>query len=135
MIDTLIVPKKTVASAKGEGPAVDINAAKNRVFLLTLCITKIIEQEALDVSIHGSNDGATWTAAPLASFPQKFYAEESPLLLDLTGQKDIRFLRAQWNAIRWGRGSETPMFEFHVGIREVPTEILKQATAEAKSLL
>ena len=135
MIDTLIVPKKTVASAKGEGSALDISAAKSRVFLLTLCITKIIEQEALDVSIYGSADGATWNAAPLASFPQKFYAEESPLLLDLTGQKDIRYLRAQWNAIRWGRGSETPMFEFHVSLREVPAEILKQATAETKSLL
>ena len=69
MIDTLIVPKKTVASAKGEGPAMDISAAKNRVFLLTLCITKIIEQEALDVSIYGSADGTTWSAVSLASFP------------------------------------------------------------------
>lgn len=133
MIDTLIVPKKTVASAKGEGLALDIGAAKSRVFLLTLCITKIIEQEALDVSVCGSADGATWTVAPLASFPQKFYAEESPLLLDLAGQKDIRYLRAQWNAARWGRGSETPMFEFHVCIREVPPEILKETTVRPKA--
>jgi hypothetical protein len=43
-------------------------------------------------------------------------------------------VRAHWEVNRWGRGTETPMFEFHVTMREVPTEILKEATAEAKAL-
>ena len=57
-IDTLLVPEKTVVNAKGDGPALDISGAASRVFLLTLDITNIIEQEALDVSIFGSADGA-----------------------------------------------------------------------------
>jgi hypothetical protein len=133
-IDTLLVPEKTVVNAKGDGSALDISEAASRVFLLTLEIGNIIEQEALDVSIYGSADGAVWGAKPLAAFPQKFYRGQHPLLLDLTGRADAKFLRAHWEVNRWGRGTVTPMFEFHLAIREVPPDILKEATAEAKAL-
>ncbi|HXM64582.1 MAG TPA: hypothetical protein VN950_27220 [Terriglobales bacterium] len=135
MIDSFLVPEKTVVNAKGDGPAVDVSSAANRVFLLSLNITDIVEQESLDVSIHGSADGTTWSPKPVTNFPQKFYQAQHPLLLDLTGHADIKFLRAHWEVSRWGRGSETPMFEFHVTIKEVPTEILKEATAEAKAMV
>lgn len=134
MLDTFLVPENTVVTAKGDGPAVDITTAANRVFLLSLHITNIIEQESLDLSIFGSADGAAWGAKPLASFPQKFYRGEHPLLLDLAPHPDVKFIRAHWEVSRWGRGSETPMFEFHVALKEVPAEILKEATAEAKLL-
>ncbi len=133
-INTFLVPEKTVVNAKGDGPALNVGEASSRVFLLTLDITDIIEQEALDVSIYGSGDGATWGAKPLAAFPQKFYRGQHPLLLDLTGHAEAKFVRAHWEVNRWGRGTETPMFEFHLAIREVPPEILKEATAEAKAL-
>ena len=51
MIDTFLVADKTVVNAKGDGPAVDIGGAANRVFLLTLDITNIIEQESFELSI------------------------------------------------------------------------------------
>jgi hypothetical protein len=86
------------------------------------------------VSIYGSVDGATWGVKPLVAFPQKFYRGQHPLLLDLTGHAETKFIRAHWQVNRWGRGTETPMFEFHLAIREVPPEILKEATAEAKAL-
>ena len=130
MIDTFLVPKSSV-TAKGDGPAVDLSAAGNRVLLLTLEITNIVEQESLDVSIFGSSDGAAWGAKSLASFPQKFYRGQHPLLLDLTKQPEIKFLRAHWEVGRWGRGPETPIFEFQVAMREVPAEVLKEVSAEA----
>jgi hypothetical protein len=135
MIDTFLVPEKTVVNAKGDGSAVDVSGASNRVFLLSLNITGIVEQESLDVSIHGSADGTTWSAKPVTNFPQKFYQAQHPLLLDLTGHADVQFLRAHWEVSRWGRGSETPMFEFNVTIKEVPTEVLQEATAEAKAMV
>jgi hypothetical protein len=133
-INTFLVPEKTVVNAKGDGPALNISGAASRVFLLTLDITNIIEQEALDMSIFGSVDGAAWGAKALAAFPQKFYRGQHPLLLDLSGHADAKFIRAHWEVNRWGRGTETPMFEFHLTIREVPPDILKEATAEAKAL-
>jgi hypothetical protein len=134
MIDTHLVPDKTIATAKGDGPALDVSTAANRIFLLTLNITNIIEQESLDVSIYGSADGAAWSPKPLVSFPQKFYRAQHPLLLDLTVHSDVKFVRAHWEVGRWGRGTEIPMFEFHVSAKEVPPDILKQATDEAKAL-
>ena len=133
MIDTLLVDK-TVVTAKGDGPAQDISGAASRVFLLSLDITKIIEQESLDVSIYGSADGTAWSPKPIVGFPQKFYCEQSPLLLDLTRHPEVKFVRAHWEVARWGRGAETPMFEFSLRLKEVPPEILRAATAEAKAM-
>jgi hypothetical protein len=133
MIDTFLV-SKTVVNAKGDGPSVDVSAAAHRVFLVTLQITNIIEQESLDVSIYGSADGATWGPKPIASFPQKFYRGQQPLLLDLTQHADAKFVRAHWENNRWGRGTEVPMFEFQVTIKEVPPDVLREAAAEAKAM-
>jgi hypothetical protein len=135
MIDTFLVPEKTVVNAKGDGPVVDVSSTANRVFLLSLNITSIVEQESLDVSIYGSADGATWGVKPATNFPQKFYQAQHPVLLDLNAHPEVKFLRAHWEVSRWGRGSETPMFEFNVTIKEVPADILKEATAEAKAMV
>ena len=134
MIDVSLVHEKVVATCKGEGPCVDLSGAASRVFLVTLAITKIIEQESLDISVYGSPDGEAWGAKSLAAFPQKFYCGESPLLLDLTAHPDVKFVRLHWEVARWGRGTETPMFEFDVKLKEVPANILREATAEAKAL-
>lgn len=135
MVDTLLVPEKTVISAKGDGAAVDVSGASNRVLLATLHITNIVEQESLDVSVYGSADGATWEPKAIASFPQKFYRGQQPLLVDLSEHPGVKFLRAHWETKRWGRGSETPMFEFHVTLKEVPPDVLREARAEAKSMV
>jgi len=134
MIDAALVSPKTVIHAKGDGSTVDVSSAANRVFLVTLAITNIVEQESLDLTIYGSADKVVWGAKPLLTFPQKFYRGEHPLLLDLSSVPETRFVRAHWEVGRWGRGSETPMFEFGVNIKEVPDDILREATAEAKAL-
>jgi hypothetical protein len=125
MIDTALVAAKTVVTAKGDGSAVDLSAAANRTFLLTLDITNIIEQESLEIIIHGSADGTTWDAKPVITLPQKFYRGESPFLLDLSDQPNAKFIRAHWEVARWGRGTEIPMFEFGLTIKEVPAEVLR----------
>jgi len=135
MIDTVLLAENTVVSARGDSPYVDLNSATGRVFLLTLEITKIIEQESLEISIYGSADGTTWEKKPVVTFPQKFYVGQSPLLLDLTAHADVKFVRAHWEVARWGRGTETPMFEFSLRLKEIPPEVLRQATAEAKALV
>jgi hypothetical protein len=134
MIDTVLVADKTVVTAKGDGLSVDLSHASGRVFLLTLNITRIIEQESLEISINGSADGTTWDPKPLVSFPQRFYCGEDLLLLDLTEHSNVRFVRAHWEVARWGRGTVTPMFEFGVTLKEIPQNILQEARTEAKTL-
>jgi hypothetical protein len=133
MIDTFLVAEKTVVDAKGDSAAFDVSGAASRVFLLTLDISKIIEQESIDVAVYGSADGATWSQKSIVAFPQKFYCEQSPLLLDLSAHADVKFVRAHWDVARWGRGTEKPMFEFSLQMKEVPADMLREAIAEAKA--
>lgn len=129
MMNTVLVAEKTVVSAKGDSSAVDMSSAAAGVFLLTLSVTDIIEQESLEVFILGSTDGSTWNPKALATFPQKFYRGETPFVLDLTAHPDVKFIRAHWEVARWGRGTETPMFEFGLSLREIPPEILRDVLA------
>lgn len=131
--ESVLVPAGTVATTKGDGQAVDVSGATSRVFLATLSITTIIEQESLDVSIYGSPDGTTWEPKSIAAFRQEFYTGETPLLLDLTAHPNVKFVRAHWEMARWGRGSETPMFEFGVTLKPIPADVLREVRAQAKA--
>ena len=113
MPNNFLVPE-TKVEANGSGPSLDVGPSAGRPLLLTLGITKIVEQESLDVSIWGSPDGSNWGAKPLVAFPQKFYAGTYSLLLDLSGKPEIRCLQARWQVARWGVGSTQPMFTFYI---------------------
>jgi len=132
MIDAYLVPEKTTVTARGDGAPVDVSAAAGATLLATLRITRIVEQEALDVSLWGSPDGTAWGPKALASFPQKFYTGEHPLLLDLSTHPEAKFLRAHWEVNRWGRGLDTPMFEFGVTLKQVPKEVLAEAAGSTR---
>jgi hypothetical protein len=131
MLDSFLVPEKTAVTAKGDSQALDLSAAGSRVFLLTLSISSIVEQEAIDISVFASADGATWDAKPVACLTQKFYIGEYPLLVDLAAVPEAKFVRAHWDLNRWGRGSTAPRFEISLRLREVSEEALRDAEAEA----
>lgn len=127
MLDSYLVAPNTQITAKGDSAPMDVSALSTRVVLLTLTITNVVEQESIDVSVFGSADGNTWSEKPLIAFPQKFYRGEHPLLLDISDKPEVRLLRAHWEVGRWGRGTETPMFEFELRVREVPAAMLAKA--------
>ncbi len=117
MLDTFLVPEQTV-DKNGEGAPVELGDAAGRKFLLTLAITRVIEQESMEVSVWGSEDGAAF-ATSLGSFPQQFYTGVQELPLDLSGQSGIRFVRAKWAVNRWGRGKPGALFTFSLALQEV----------------
>ncbi len=127
MIDAFLVPEATVITSNGDSSPVEVGAAEHRVFLVTLSVTSVVEQESIELSIFASPDGTTWETKPLASLPQKFYVGEYPLLVDLSQRADVRFLRAHWELGRWGRGPKTPQFGIAVRLREVPPALLSEA--------
>ena len=59
MLPAFILPETTIREA-GTGPALELGKSQGGLVLLTLGITRIIEQESLDVSVSGSPDGANW---------------------------------------------------------------------------
>jgi len=106
--------QETVIREAGAGPELAVDPASVGLLVLTLGITRIIEQESLDVSIWGSADNVDWGTKPLVSFPQKFYCGTYQLLLDLAQHTDVKYLRAKWQVSRWGRGDPKPLFGFYL---------------------
>jgi hypothetical protein len=131
MLDAFLVPANTVVAAKGDSEALDISTASNPVFLLTLSISSVVEQEAIEVSLFTSSDGAAWETKPVTSLPQKFYVGNYPLLVDLSAAPSAKFVRAHWELSRWGRGPATPKFEIALRLREVSPQDLQEPSAEA----
>ena len=113
MQSQFLVPEITVTE-KGTGEPVPIDEANGGMMLLTLGITDIVEQEALDIRVQGSANGEEWAEKPVRAFPQKFYRGTYSILLDRAAHPDVKFLRAQWDVQRWGVGSQTPMFRFYL---------------------
>lgn len=113
MEPTYLIPEQTVES-NGESSSLEIAAGSQ--FLVTLNVTRVVEQEALEVTLWASADGADWGAKPVLSFPQKFYTGTHQLLLNLAEQPQAKFLKAKWTATRWGRGALTPNFTFSVSL-------------------
>ena len=127
MLDAVLVPEATVVTSNGDSAPVDIGAAEHHIFLVTLSITSVVEQESIELGIFASADGTTWESKPISTLPQKFYTGEYPLLVDVAQRPDVRFLRVHWDVGRWGRGSNTPRFEIAVRLREVPPALLSEA--------
>ena len=128
MIDALLVPERTVVTANGESAPLDLSRAETRIFLLTLSIISAVEQESIELSVFTSEDGTKWDSKSIAVLPQKFYVGEYPLLVDLSAAPNAKFVRVHWDVNRWGRGPTAPHFEIAVRVREVPREILQEAT-------
>jgi hypothetical protein len=117
MLPSFLLPE-AVIRGDAEGPVVGLGASQGKLLLLTLGITRIVEQESLDVAIWGSPDGVNWGAKPLASFPQKFYCGTYQLLLDLSDRADVQYLKANCRLARWGRGEPKPLFGAYLFAQE-----------------
>jgi hypothetical protein len=118
MFPAFLLPETTVREA-GLGQVLDLGDEQGGALILTLGITRIIEQESLDLSIWGSADGTDWGTRPLLAFPQKFYCGTYQVSLDLTDRPDVRFLRAKWQMNRWGKGEPKPLFTFYLFVQQL----------------
>ena len=113
----------------GQSGVLDVSAESGQVLLLTLGITRIIEQESLDVSLYGSEDGETWGSKPLLSFSQKFYCGTYAMVLDLSSEPGVKYIGAQYKMGRWGRGTPAPLFGFYLAAEVAAVRPMAVATA------
>jgi hypothetical protein len=123
MLPEFLIPETTIREA-GAGLEISLGEKRGGVFILTLGITRIIEQQSLDISIWGSTDGNDWGAKPLLTFPQKFYCGTYQTLLDLSERPGVAFLRAKWQVNRWGRGDSKPLFTAYLFVKELQHEVV-----------
>src|SRR5947209_9370179 len=113
MLSVFLLEETTVREA-GTGPAIGLGDQQGGTLILTLGITRIVEQESIDLSIWGSADGSDWGTRPLVSFPQKFYCGTYQILCELDEHPDVKYLRAKWAVNRWGKGDLKPLFGIYL---------------------
>jgi hypothetical protein len=123
MLPQFLLPETTVREA-GTGPAVELGDQQGEALILTLGITRIIEQESIDISIQGSADGSDWGAKPVATFPQKFYCGTYQILVDLTDHPDVKYLRVKWAVNRWGKGDPKPLFAIYLFAQSMSRQLV-----------
>jgi hypothetical protein len=123
-MDTLLLPEILVRE-DGSGKEIALGTNRGRPLLLTLDVTRMMEQESLDISIWGSTDQRHWRQ--LATYPQKFHCGTYLLMLDLSRHQEVRYLRAQWRMSRWGGDELAVLAGFHLSAQELKAE--KAATA------
>ena len=121
VLPEFVLPETTIREA-GAGPVMGLGANQGGVLILTLGITRIIEQESLDLSVWGSADGTEWGNKPLLAFPQKFYCGTYQVMLDLSERPEVGYLRAKWRVNRWGKGDPTPLFDLYLCVKELERE-------------
>ena len=122
MLPQFLLPESTVREA-GTGAPIELGDQQGEPLIVTLGITRIIEQESLDISIWGSADGADWGAKPVATFPQKFYCGTYQVLLDLSDRPDVKFIRVKWAVNRWGKGDPKPLFTIYLFVQAMSRQL------------
>jgi hypothetical protein len=115
-----LIPGGTRVTANGESAVADVRESETRTFVCALEITDQIEQESVDISVYGSADGQQWEKMPLLKMQQEFYRGLTRQVLDLTFRPEVKFLRAKWELVRWGRVAPTPMFVLGFRLEEIP---------------
>jgi hypothetical protein len=124
-----LIPPGTRVGVNGEGQKVDVSGSRTQTFLSVLEITEQVEQESIDVSIWGSEDGDNWGAKPILKLPQRFYRGETRMVLDLTSRPEVKFIKAKWELFRWGRVAPLPMFVVGLRCAEVADMPRREAAA------
>jgi hypothetical protein len=126
MLPRFLLPE-TVIREDGSGPEVDLGAARCRLLVVSMGITRILEQQSLDMSVWGSADNVNWGEKPLASFPQKFYCGSYQILVDLTERPEVQYLRAAWKVNRWGYSPQKPLFGLYLFVEESAARALARS--------
>jgi hypothetical protein len=122
MLHEFLLPETTIREA-GAGSEIDLGEHMGESLLMTLGVTRIMEQQSIDISIWGSTDGTDWGTKPVASYPQKFYCGTYQIAVDLSGLPQVRYLRAKWQVNRWGRGDSKPLFTVYLFAQSVQPEM------------
>jgi len=117
MLRDVLLPE-SIARSDGDGPEIDLGRKRGKLLVLTLGITRILEQESLEVVITGSSDGERWIARPLTKFPPKFYCGMYSILLNMAAYPEVRFVRVEWKMKRWSKRETMPLVGFYVYAEE-----------------
>ena len=125
MLPSFLLTERQIHDS-GFTSAVDLGTPIDEPIEIILGVTHAKEQESLDLSIWGSEDGQVWGERPLLAFPQKYYCGTYKMALH-PGRRRIRFLQARWNVSRWGHGLKGPVFDVYIMARDLQARTMARS--------
>ena len=117
MLPSFLLTERQIHDS-GFTPALDLGTTLTDSIEIILGITHAKEQQSLDLTVWGSEDGQDWGDRPLLAFPQKYYCGTYQMALH-PGRKRVRYLQARWSVGRWGHGSRSTVFGFYIMARDL----------------
>ncbi len=129
MLPNEILPE-TIVRESGSGPALDVSASSGDLLVVTLELTRVIEDQSIAVGIYGSSDGEDWTFQPLAQIPPKSYCGYYSTLVNLSGCPWVQYIRAEWSVTRPKRATGLPLFGVRLFAEASGARMRKGASSE-----
>lgn len=115
---TLTLVPEELFRGNGYGPAVAVGDLQGQSVQLKLSITRMMEEQTLEILIWGSVDGAHWSERPLATLPHRHYCGEYTDVIDLSRHPEMQFLRAEWRLRTWGPNTAYRLITFSMSATE-----------------
>lgn len=126
---TLMIVPEELFRGNGYSPAVALDDLKGKSIQLTLSITRMMEEQTLEVLIWGSADGSHWLDRPIVTLPHRHYCGEYSYTVDLSRHPQVAYLRAEWRLRSWGHTTAYRLISFSLDAAEC-AEMVMAAGAE-----
>jgi len=104
-----------LAFTDGVGPEIHLGTDAGHLLVLTLTIDRVVEREALVISVYGATTRDNWMKTPLLVLHERSYCGVYSALLNLSKFPEVQYLRVHWSMRSLDR-RQTPLFEFSVSV-------------------
>lgn len=81
---TMTIVPEELFRGNGYSPAVALGELQGKSIQLTLSITRMMEEQTLEVLIWGSADGSQWMDRPLVTLPHRHYCGDYTYTVELS---------------------------------------------------
>lgn len=120
----VLLPEETVRE-NGHSSEVALGPFRGSVLHITLTITRMMEQQTLELILWGSSSGADWNV--LATLPHRHYCGVYHDTIDLTEHPEVSLLRVEWRLRSWSHTASSRLVTFSLAAEEVREEAFAAA--------
>lgn len=117
---TMTIVPEELFRGNGYSPAVSLGELQGKSIQLTLSITRMMEEQTLEVLIWGSTDGSQWVDRPIVTLPHRHYCGDYTYTVDLSRHPYLTHLRAEWRLRSWGHNTAYRLVSFSLRAAEQP---------------
>jgi hypothetical protein len=123
-VGTLTLVPEELFRGNGYSPSVPLSDLQGKPIQLTLSITRMMEEQTLEILIWGSTDGEQWMDRPLVTLPHRHYCGDYHYTMDLTRHPQVTHMRAEWRLRSWGHTTAYRLISFSLEASEAVEAVM-----------